>query len=114
MEWDWDYHGEHASAEMSPGFTARMNITPDDEGVDVDDSVFTEAEIDDMSAALLHIEVWHQGTMIWDTYLGGVITLMSQSWQEARDHIESCAEDMLLEAPKPADLAKLMLPGGQS
>jgi hypothetical protein len=109
IEWDWRDDGSSATADLSEGFAAILHVSPDEFGVDVDDSVFTEAEINDMFASELHVEMFHDGALVWDGYLGGVITSMSESYLAAQAYAEDCAQDMLADAPKPCELAGLLL-----
>ncbi len=109
IEWDWQIDGSSADADLGNGFSARLSTSPDDFGVDVDDSCFTAEEIDDMRASDLHVQVFHQDREVFEDHLGGIITLESQSYQDARDYIEECAADMLYGMPRAHEMASLMI-----
>jgi glutamate dehydrogenase/leucine dehydrogenase len=109
IDWDWDDHGEHMTAELAPHITARVDITPDDFGVDVDDTIYTADEISDMAAYVMHLTVSLDGRPFHDDALGGVLLSWSATGRENQLYLEQTALDMLAEVPSADALAVLML-----
>jgi hypothetical protein len=96
-------------AELSPHVTARVDVTPDYFGVDVDDTLYSDEQIADMAACVMHLTVSFDGRPFHDDYLGGVLTSWSATGRENQLYLEQTALDMLAEVPSADALAVLLL-----